>query len=49
MGTLAQTDIKSNCNLDRGESRTSVASRMKFFVIMITVNSWESLAVVRKR
>ena len=45
MGTLAWTD--SYCKLDRNGSRTSVASRMKFFVT--TVNGWQSLAVVTKK
>ena len=37
----------SYCNLDRGWSRTSLASRMKFFVTI--VSDWESLAVVTKK
>ena len=46
MGTLARTDLTSDCNLDRGGSRTSVVSRTKFFVT--TASGWESLAVVTK-
>ena len=48
MGTLARTDLTSiYCNLDRGGSMTSAASRMKFFVTI--VSGWESVAVVTKK
>ena len=47
LGKLARTHLTSIIhNLDRGRSRTSAASRMKFFVT--TVSSLESLAVVTK-
>ena len=47
MGTLTQTDSTSNCNLERGGSRISVACRMRLFVT--TVSGWELLGVVTKK
>ena len=47
MGTLPWTALirLSYRNFGRGESRTTVASRMKFF--MTIINGWEPLAVNR--
>ena len=48
IGALVRTDLMSIIlNLDRGRSRTSTVSRMKFFAT--TVSGWESLAFVQKK
>ena len=47
MGTLDWADLMCIIlNLDRGGSRTSAASRMKFFAT--TVSDWQSLVVETK-
>ena len=48
MGALPRTDLTTILlNIERGRSRTSEASRMRFFAT--TVSGWESLAVVTKK
>ena len=48
MGALPRTDLTTILlNIERRRSRTSEASRMRFFPT--TVSGWESLAVVTKK